>query len=64
MHVRLPVVAGEGCRWEASADLVHWDTLFVNLVTDDQAGFVDDETGDYEARFYRVVSEAVVIEDD
>jgi hypothetical protein len=64
MHVRLPLIAGQGCRWEASSDLVNWDTLFVNLVTDDQAGFVDDDTVGVTARFYRVVSEAVVIDDD
>jgi hypothetical protein len=34
------------------------------LVSDAQSGFVDDETSGLASRFYRVVTEAVVLDDD
>jgi hypothetical protein len=54
-HLRANAPAGAGYRIEASADLLNWETLCIGTVTDDGLHFVDPDAGQYPARFYRIL---------
>jgi len=54
-HVRLEGANGAGYRLEISSDLVNWETLEPNMVSDDAIHFVDPEASELGARFYRVL---------
>lgn len=53
-HLRLDGANGSGYRLELSDDLVKWETLEPNVVSDDAIHFVDPEASERGARFYRV----------
>jgi hypothetical protein len=64
IQLQSPMPAGSLYRVEASSDLVNWSPLFRNAVSDEESGFVDDESSEFKWRFFRVVPEAQVIGDD
>ncbi len=58
IQLRLPGTPGAGFRIEASADLVHWVTIYSAVAADGAIQFVDPEAADLPFRFYRTVPES------
>ncbi len=63
-HVRLPGDNGVCYRLEVSTDLLRWEPLVTNVVTDDGIHFVDDEMENFGLRFYRVMPEVEVLDEE
>ena len=57
VHLCFSAQSGFGFRVEASADLRDWDTVFTTMSVDDVLHFVEDDTGAFPLRFYRIVPE-------
>jgi hypothetical protein len=64
VQIQCPIPFGSGYRIEASSDLVDWLPLFSNVSSDEEGGFVEDEASEFKVRFFRMIPEPLVIEDD
>ena len=62
-HLTQPANNGDWFRIEYSTNLVDWEVLFTNTVTDGAVHFVDPDADESSQRFYRVVPEANSIAD-
>lgn len=58
-HWTMPAPNHFHYRIECSLDMIHWVPVTTNTVTDFNVRFVEPETDDFPARFYRVVPESV-----
>jgi hypothetical protein len=64
VHVRRDAPRGFCYRLEASRDLLRWETVLSATVVDDAIHFVDDEAGEQPLRFFRVMPEAPLLDDE
>lgn len=54
-HLQLPGTDGMAYAVQVSEDMVHWETLFTNVVTEGAIHFVDPDAPEARQRFYRAV---------
>lgn len=63
-HLCTPDTDGFSYRLEASTDLLNWEPVCYNVVTDGALHFVDPDGPEMPARFYRVMPEVELPEED